>query len=180
MFEFEDLSDVVVVFHSYSGVLAGPVAQRCSARIRCIVYLGAFLAQPGESLLDVEPAEVGDHYRSLAAESATGDVIPASTAFLDQWGVRDPAQRDWVAPRLTSFPFRCVTDRVEFDAAALDLLRQVYVRHTNPPLASLDLSFGRARDRGWETHDLDTGHDCMIEAPTITAALLGRISAGDA
>jgi pimeloyl-ACP methyl ester carboxylesterase len=174
--EFEDLDDVVLVLHSYAGVLAGPVAQRCAERIGCIVYLAAFLTQPGESLLDVEPATVAERYRTLARESPTGDVITASEAFLDQWGITDPSMREWVAPRLTDFPLRCATDPVEYDAATLAALRQVYVHHSAPPLASLDASYARARLAGWEIHDLACGHDCMVEAPAATAALLARVA----
>ncbi|MET0627304.1 MAG: alpha/beta fold hydrolase [Acidimicrobiia bacterium] len=177
VFEFEDLTDVHLVLHSYAGVLAGPVAERCADRISCVVHLGAFVVRPGESLLDVEPPDVAARYRELAAASATADVVPASAAFLDQWGVTDPVARDWVAPRLRDFPLRCAIDPVDFDDRALAGLPQVYVRHTSPPLASLALSYARARDCGWETHELACGHDFMVEMPHETASLLASIGA---
>jgi pimeloyl-ACP methyl ester carboxylesterase len=175
--EFEDLTDVHLVLHSYAGVLAGPVAERCADRISSVVHLGAFIVRPGESLLDVEPPDVAARYRELAAGSATGDVVPASLAFLDQWGVTDPVARDWVGPRLSGFPLPCATDPVDFDDRALAGLGQVYVRHTSPPLASLALSFDRARDAGWETHELACGHDVMVQMPRETASLLVSIGA---
>src|ERR1700733_10943942 len=107
---FEDLADVHLVLHSYAGVLAGPVAERCGARLPSVVSLAAFVPAPGQSLLDVEPPETAERYRELAAGEGEGWFVPATEAFLDQWGMRDEALRARVGPRLTDFPFRCVVE----------------------------------------------------------------------
>jgi pimeloyl-ACP methyl ester carboxylesterase len=175
---FEDLRDVHLALHSYAGVLAGPVAQQAPGRLASVTYLGAFVAQPGQSLLDVEPPDVGRRYRELAASGGSGWFVPASPAFLDQWGITDPELRARVAPRLTDFPLRCVTDPVEFDPVALEQVRKIYVDHTGPPLASLRASFDLAVAAGWETHQLPYGHDLMLAAPGETAAVLDAIAGG--
>jgi pimeloyl-ACP methyl ester carboxylesterase len=174
---FEDLHDVYLGLHSYSGVLAGPVVEHCHERIAVVLYLAAFLVHPGECLLDVEPPETATRYQQLATSQGDGYRIPATDAFLDQWGVTDAAARAWVGPRLTDFPLKCATDVVTYDEAALAATRQVYVRHTDPPLGNLDVSWSRAVDARWETHDLACGHDLMLAAPDETAALLGELSA---
>jgi pimeloyl-ACP methyl ester carboxylesterase len=174
---FEDLHDVYLGLHSYSGVLAGPVIEHCHERIAAVLYLAAFLVHSGECLLDVEPPETATRYQQLAASQGDGYRIPATDAFLDQWGVTDAAARAWVGPRLTDFPLKCAADVVTYDEAALAATRQVYVRHTDPPLANLDISWSRAVDARWETHDLACGHDLMLAAPDETAALLGELSA---
>lgn len=173
---FEDLTDVHLVLHSYAGILAGPVAEAAADRLASITYLGAFLAEPGECLLDVEPPATADRYRSLAAESGDGWRVPASGAFLVQWGVTDPALVARVAPRLVDFPFRCVTDVVRYDPAVLAGIAQHYIRHTDPPLPSLDASFDRAVAAGWPTHDIACGHDVMLAAPDELAAVLATIA----
>jgi pimeloyl-ACP methyl ester carboxylesterase len=173
---FEDLTDVHLVLHSYSGILAGPIAERVAGRLASVTYLGAFIAQPGESLLMVEPAEVGLRYLELATSTDSGPVIPASPQFLDQWGITDRAQREKVGPRLTDFPFRCLTDPVQFDPAPLGRLRTAYVHHTKPPLPSLRTSFDRALAARWPTHELPYGHDLMLAAPGPTAAVLSDIA----
>jgi pimeloyl-ACP methyl ester carboxylesterase len=173
---FEDLTDVHLVLHSYAGVLAGPVAERAAGRLSSVIYLAAFIAGPGQCLLDVEPSDVAQRYRELAASSGDGWVVPASPQFLEQWGIADPALRARVAPRLTDFPLRCQTDPVVFNPGALDQIRKVYVNHTQPPLASLRASFDLAVAAGWETHQLPCGHDLMLAAPQDTAALLQAIA----
>lgn len=173
---FEDLSEVHLVLHSYAGVLAGPVAERAGDRLASVVYLGAFVTAPGESLLDVEPPEVAERYRRLAAEEGRGWYVPASDAFLEQWGVTDEDQRAFVGPRLTDFPLRCAVEPTQFDPAPLERLRRIYVAHSDPPLASLQQSHDRAVAAGWEVHELRCGHDVMLAAPAETAELLERIA----
>jgi len=173
---FEDLRDVHLVLHSYAGVLAGPVAQRAAGRLSSVTYLAAFVAEPGESLADVEPPQVARHYRELASAHGDGNVVPASPRFLDQWGVTDQALRDRAGPRLTDFPLRCLTEPVCFDPAALDRLPKTYVSHTRPPLESLRASLDRAIAGGWQTRELPCGHDLMLAAPGPTADLLATIA----
>jgi len=172
---FEDLSDVNLVLHSYAGILAGPLAERAEARLASIVYLGAFITGSGQSLLDVEPPDTAERYRRQVSENGEGWYLPASDAFLEQWGIRDQAMRRWVGPRLTDFPFRCQTEATVFDPRPLALLRNIYVNHTDPPLQSLQRSFDIAVASGWETYELQCGHDMMLAAPEATTELLEQI-----
>jgi pimeloyl-ACP methyl ester carboxylesterase len=176
---FEDLHDVHLVLHSYAGVLAGPVAERARERLASLVYLAGFLTRPGECLLDVEPSATVARYRQLVSDSGDGWRVPSSTAFLTQWGVTDELA-PFVGPRLTDFPFKCQTDPTQFDTAPWDALRKVYVRHTDPPLANLDLSHQRAVDGGFELHELACGHDVMLADPRGTVAVLEQIASVDA
>jgi len=171
----EDVRQAVLVLHSYSGVLAGPVADAAGDRLSQVVAMGAFLAAPGESLADVEPAPIAERYRRLAAGSADGWRVPASTEFLAQWAVPGHLRHS-VGERLTDFPLRCVEEPVMYDPAALAALPRDYVEHVSPGMASLDASAGRARDGGWRMHRMPTGHDMMLADPTATARLLVEIA----
>ena len=173
--EMEDMHGATLVLHSYAGILAGPVAERAGSRVRRVVAIGAFLADPGESLLDVEPPEVADRYRALIADEGDGVRVPATDAFLDQWAV-PPALRASVGARLTDFPARCVDQPVRYDPSALAVHERHYIAHTAPPLASLAASAARARAQGWRMHSIATGHDAMLADPRGTADLIHRIA----
>ncbi len=82
----------------------------------------------------------------------------------------------YVGPRLPDFPFKCQTDATQYDPARWDAARKVYVRHTDPPLSSLDLSYQRAVDGGFELHELACGHDVMLADPAGTVAVLEQIA----
>jgi pimeloyl-ACP methyl ester carboxylesterase len=176
LLEFEDLADVHLVLHSYSGVLAGPVAQASHGRLATVTYLGAFIANDGESVLDVEPPEVAARYMTLASEEGGGWKIPADGSFLAQWGLVEPDLVAWVEPRLTDFPLRCATDPVHFDARHLEALPQAYLRHVQPLMESLELSYQRAVARGMQLVDLETSHDAMIEDANLVARTLLEVT----
>jgi pimeloyl-ACP methyl ester carboxylesterase len=50
---YEDLSDIILVGHSYGGMVVTGVADRMPERIKHLVYLDAFLPADGQSLYDV-------------------------------------------------------------------------------------------------------------------------------
>src|SRR6201992_916770 len=50
---YEDLSDIVLLGHSYGGMVATGVADRARDRIRRLIYLDAFVPRDGPSLLDL-------------------------------------------------------------------------------------------------------------------------------
>jgi len=176
LLDFEDLRQVHLVFHSYSGILAGPIAQVCGERLASVIYLGAFLGDDGESILDVEPSPIAQRYLEMASELGDGWRVPASPAFLAQWGLTDPKLVEWVAVRLTDFPLRCVTDPVPFDPQHLAALPQSYIRHVRPQMESLNQSFERAESRGFDLYDIESCHEVMVEAPGNLALLLQQIS----
>lgn len=173
---FEDLREVVLVLHSYAGVLAGPVVAAADGRIRRVVYAGAFVVAPGQSLADVEPPAVAEHYRASARDDGDGWRVPATSAFLAQWAVTDPELQAFVGPRLTDFPLKSVTDAVAFDPAPLAAVPRDYIEHTAPPLPSLDASRAAALAAGAALHTLATGHDMMLADPEGTAALLDSLA----
>jgi pimeloyl-ACP methyl ester carboxylesterase len=50
---YEDLSDIILVGHSYGGMVVTGVADRMPNRIKHLVYLDAFLPSNGQSLYDL-------------------------------------------------------------------------------------------------------------------------------
>jgi len=94
VFEFEELSDVVLVGHSYGGMVITGVADRSPDKIRSMVYLDAFVPQNGNALINFLPP---DHPRPAAASEYTLAPLPA--VFLA------PAPK--LPPSLTRTPRRC-------------------------------------------------------------------------
>lgn len=167
-----DLTEVTLVLHSYSGVLAGPVVEQADGRVTRVVLAAGFLAYPGESNFSVEPPESVAAFTRLAEEGGDGWRIPVQRVFLERWGITDPGLADYVWSRLTDFPLRCSTEPVTYDAAAFAALPRTYVEHTAPPLPALEESIARARGEGWSFRSISAGHDFMLERPAETADLL--------
>jgi len=66
LLEFQDLREVVLVGHSYSGMVIGCASYRVPERIAHLVYLDAFVPEHGKSLLDLQV----ERFREMLKERA--------------------------------------------------------------------------------------------------------------
>ena len=66
---WEDLRDIVLVGHSYGGIVVRHVADRLPDRVRSLVYLDAFIPEDGKSLVDHLP-DSGKRHREQAQPRA--------------------------------------------------------------------------------------------------------------
>jgi pimeloyl-ACP methyl ester carboxylesterase len=55
VFEYEDLYDVILVGHSYGGMVVGGVAEKIPDRIRRLVYLDGYIPEDGKTAFDLIP-----------------------------------------------------------------------------------------------------------------------------
>lgn len=169
---YEDLSEVILVGHSYGGMVITGVADRAPARISRLVYLDAAIPHDGESLVDTSPG-LG---RFAQAEMRVVDGVPLvlwpGPVTQALYGISDPADWAWMAPRLTPHPLRCFEEPLRLrDPAALAALPRAIVNCTatlkvRPP-ATLDRYFS-----GAPVLEIDAAHDMMVTAPRATADML--------
>lgn len=170
--EYEDLEDLVLVFHSYSGGLAGPVVERLSHRVRAVVLAGAFYVNPGESNFDAQPGSSRDMFERSARERGDGWRIPFHEELLVRWGIADPVIVAELRRKLTDFSLVFSQGIVEYDPSVILRLPRTYIEHTNPGMEPLALSRDRAEVAGWTMRQIDTGHDMMLTDPDETTRLL--------
>ena len=101
--EAEEISDIILVGHSYGGMVITGVADRMADRIKALVYLDAFVPGDGESLMallrkTLEPSAVAQFvggFRSAALEKNSGMMHPLTAEMLHV----SPANREWVNRR---------------------------------------------------------------------------------
>jgi pimeloyl-ACP methyl ester carboxylesterase len=169
LIEMEDLHDIVLVGHSYGGMVVTGVADRCIPRIRHLLYLDAFVPENGKSLMDYAlPARVAA-YRQQGAE-----VGSIATPPLAQWGIVAPEHVAFVQPRETRQPFHTFAQPLRLaNEAALARLRKTYVYCASPPTGSFNQFAAKCRaDPAWKFHELQTGHDAMILVPDEVVRIL--------
>ncbi|MEP7056976.1 MAG: alpha/beta hydrolase family protein [Caldimonas sp.] len=158
--EAEELREVILVGHSYAGVVITGVAQRSADRLRHLVYLDAIVPRPGESWSSGH----SESTRSTRRHAIAGHgALPAPDPAIFGLAGADAA---WVARRQTPHPGAVYDERLEFDAERIAKLPRTFISCTSPPLAAIDASRDRVRDEpGWNHIELATGHDAMISAP---------------
>lgn len=163
---FEALRDVVLVGHSYGGMVITSVATAEPSRVQSLVYLDAYLPRAGESELDLWPEEwVLDHREALEMELPVRK--PPAAKML---GVKNPEDAAWVEARMTPHPLNTYTQPVPEGGEPLP---GAFIHCTEGALTELFETFAqRAREHGWPVHEIATGHDAMVTEPRQVARLL--------
>lgn len=172
--EFEGLHDVILVGHSYGGMVITGVADRATDRIGHIVYLDAANPQNGQSLVDVAPFVTAARAGGRAVDGIELVLYPG-TDPLGFYGVTDPEQIAWMKPKLTPHPWKCFEQKLVLrNEAAMRAIPQSHIVCTATlPGRDVDTLTYLAQGRFW---DIDTGHDLMITEPEAVAELLLRVA----
>jgi len=157
--KWKDLSRVVLVGHSYGGMVITGVAEQIGSKIASIVYLDAFIPADGQSLADLGGyVEPGAFTKPISAS---------------RFGV-NKADQAWVDGKMTPQSTACFTEKLKVTGAYQKVARKTYIRAKNFAGPG---AFGGAlekvsKDSSWRTHVVDCGHDVMLDKPDELASLL--------
>jgi pimeloyl-ACP methyl ester carboxylesterase len=173
LIEAEELTRVVLVGHSYAGIVITGVADRLQRErpglLARLVYLDASVPLTGESWSSAHPEQTRRE-RIEAAQARGGLSMPPPDASV--FGLSG-ADRDWVNRRQTPQPFKVYQQPLHFDAAAVAALPRTFIDCNRPALPTIDASRRRVRaELGWQVLEMATGHDPMVSAPRELAQLL--------
>ncbi len=169
---YEDLTDVVLVGHSFAGGPISKAAETEGARLRKLVYLDAVVLEGDETPFDVFPEATRITREKMAEEHDGGVSIPPPSA--ESFGVLDPAQAEWLTPKLTPHPIGTYRSSLRLTGPPGAGLPKLYVHCTAPDYAPLRWAVERVRAADWRIETMATGHDAMVTAPEALAVLLER------
>lgn len=158
--KWKELEDIVLVGHSYGGMVVTGAAEQCLDKIRSIVYLDAFLPLDGQSLYDI----VGGRH-----EARDGLVDPLPAEFF----AVNPQDSDWVDRMTTRQSEATFAQRLAVTGAYNRIAKKTYVRALQgaiPPFASIYARL--SADDTWNCLEIDCGHDMMIDQPQAVTRIL--------
>jgi pimeloyl-ACP methyl ester carboxylesterase len=173
---YEDLREVILVGHSYGGMVVTGVADRALDRVGHLVYLDAATPANGQSLADLAPELMAASRASARTVDGVELVNFPGEGPMPHFGLTDPDDIAWLAPKITPHPWKCFAQplRLTHEARLRALPQtQIVCTATLPFRAPADLEPARAAGRLW---DIDAGHDLMIAEPEAVAGLLGRVA----
>lgn len=171
VFEFEELADVILVGHSYAGMVITGVADRLADRIAGIVYLDAYVPRrDGDSIRKIQGSSVGDATAAMGADGWS--VAPPPP---ESFGVK-PANRERVARLCTRQPLAPMLQELRLTGKHLEISNRHFVYASGWGTGG-QTPFRRFYDElrtepQWKTHVMPFGHDMMIDEPRATANLL--------
>ncbi len=147
--EFEDLDDVVLVGHSYGGMVIAGVAERVPDRIGRLVFMDAIVPEDGESVSSL----FGDAIDTMATAGGGG----AEPWQLVPLWVKEgkPPPVDVPQPILT------FTEPIVLDNPKATRIPATFILTVEPgkEVDDFDVFANRARDRGWEVVQFEGGHN---------------------
>jgi pimeloyl-ACP methyl ester carboxylesterase len=169
---YEDLRDIVLIGHSYGGMVASGVADRARDRITQLVYLDAFVPRDGQSLLDLnEPAR---QPMQELARAGDGWRVPPNPTPPDT----PPADVEWLTERRVDMPIKCFEMKLKLRNGELTLPHS-YIYAMRAALADTFRPFAERakRERGWRYYEIDASHSPHVTAPEALMTMLQMIVA---
>ena len=159
---WDNLYDVVLVGHSYGGMVITGVADRIPDRIRRLVYLDAFLPDSGETAMGLADS-TGLSF--LRGNTRNGLIVPP-------W-VTDTL----VIPRDVPQPLRTFTDTLRLVNPAARRIPAAYILTFEPTITPdpFQRFADRAAARGWPVYRLQANHVPERSARGALVALLERV-----
>jgi pimeloyl-ACP methyl ester carboxylesterase len=167
---YEDLRDIVLLGHSYGGMVATGVADRAPERIAQLIYLDAFVPREGQSLFDLNEPAVEP--MRAAARAGEGWRVPPNPTPPDT----SDADVDWLTPRRVSMPIKCFETKLKLHNGETTLPRSYIYATRIAPADTFGQFARRAKSEpGWRYFEIDASHSPNVTAPETLVQLLQGI-----
>jgi pimeloyl-ACP methyl ester carboxylesterase len=174
--EQNDLSNVVLVGHSFGSLIATLVTDRVPDRIGHLVIIDGGIAQDGQSIFGRIPGEIVAKRKKLVQVVNGTEVLPF--APVGSLIIDDPELARWTHRQLTPHPVACYTKPVRLANPAGNGRPMTYIACTRP---RYPVSAGMHEKVQAMPHiryrPIEAGHNCIISAPDLVARELLEIPA---
>jgi pimeloyl-ACP methyl ester carboxylesterase len=161
IFKYERLSDVVLVAHSYGGMVATGAAEQVPELIRQLIYLDAFVPQDGQKLNDLSSPMLNAFMDDLATQHGDGWRVP----------------HIWPGEHRTDFLIKCSRQPLAVNNPQAARIPRTYVHFTakaddDPMKPIFEAIAQRVRAEGYDYHEAPYEHYPALDYPKEIAHLL--------
>ncbi|MEM1161872.1 MAG: alpha/beta hydrolase family protein [Pseudomonadota bacterium] len=168
----EDLTDAIVVGHSFGGNALSGSAEAIPERLKELVYLDCTVLAAGERPVDL--IQIDDIEGRIQRAKEDGDGIGMPPPGVETFGVMDAVQAAWLQPRLTPHPISTMLSPLPITGIPGNGLPARYIACTEPVYHNPDRVWDWADRSGWAVEELRTGHDAMVTDPPALVEMLDR------
>lgn len=144
---FEDLHEIILVGHSYGGMVITGVAEQVPERIRKLIYLDAIVPNDGESVMSIMDPK-GEGLKKMIK----GDYLATGWVKADQKPPKDVPQ-----------PLKTFTEPIVLNNQKAKKILATYILTVDPGKKAEQDDFAesaaRAKERGWKVYEISADHN---------------------
>lgn len=170
--DYNELEKVILLGHSYGGMVITGVADRAASRIRHLVFLDAAHPKHCESLADITPGMMEMAQSEMRIVDGVELVLFPDSVAISFLGVTDPNDHAWMKSKITPHPWKCFIQKLHLaNETPIRAIPRTNINCTQ----SLSMSNDEMKTRQLDAEylfEIDTGHDLMITEPHKVANML--------
>jgi hypothetical protein len=169
---------LILVAHSYAGMIARALESLRHDRLWHVIYLEAVIPEPGRSLLEMQPAGAAETPRVLTRETRHGPVL-APPNVGERFAITDAQLAAKIQSQLMLHPLCTLTDPLPTPVYFGDQqFRRTYIfasdRFPNPYRKFIDAC---TSNKIWQVIGISGGHEMMLTNAGQLAEMLATFSA---
>lgn len=173
--EEHDLHDVVLVAHSYGGMVAAGASTVLGDSVTDVVYLDAFVPEDGQSVADLLGPEFSAGARAAAAANDVPYLLPPLFSVEDILGWTGPRAEE-LAARMCPHPLGTLDSPVRVSDQRA---RRTFIYCNARPLGLVERHAEHARTSpDWDYLELPSPHDAVHYMPAAVAGIVRSFAEG--
>lgn len=173
----EDLEDVILVGHSYAGMVISGAAEIISKRIKHLIYLDSMLPSDGQSAFDIMP---DSRLRVTEIDSAAGRIKAIMPPDPQVLGISDPQEITRVKSLISPMPAACYEEPVKLGNPDVKAIKKTYILcETQAPgdsQKSHESAYQRAIGDNWSRLKIPGPHMVMLTHPQELAKIILQLA----
>lgn len=176
LIRWEELKDVVLVGHSYAGMVITGVCDRLKPRIAHVVYLDAAMPEDGQPAF---PGLTKAQLEERSGPLVDGYLVPMNNLAALGVDNETPEIRAWMKRRLTEHPFQLWAEPIKLANGGSAGIPRTFVLCADPavlPPYINDKINARKSDPTWRYVEKIGPHNVMITDPDWTSALIAGVA----
>jgi pimeloyl-ACP methyl ester carboxylesterase len=188
LLRYEDLREVILVAHSYGGMVITGVADRLLDRVALLVYMDAHIGANGKSSLDLLSGGTSDTLDDMSETTADDDQWLLPPLPPDATGIVSAEDLAFIGDKMGPLPLPILSHKLRLSHDLPHCLPHAYIRCTDrsgllkyfPSDPLMPFYAQIASEPGWTIRDLASGHDPMVTHPRELAAVLSELAGSTA
>jgi len=168
-------TNVILVGHSFGGMMISQVAEEVPAQVKKLVFLAAALPHDGESLLSLAKQDPASHIgNSLTIDQEHGTAIIAKDAVADIFAADAPQQvQDYITANIKPEPLAPLATSVHLTEPNFGHTKKVYIYTVNDHAISYPAQQYMVKaSHVAKVYTLQSSHTPFVSMPDKLAAIL--------